>query len=196
MCSCDQSLVTLAILWEKFSQIHFYKDLTRKTAFFKGWFWFKFNNLGLALGTDLKFYKSLAKGLKLKFRKFWGLIPTFVEVTGEKLVGPTILNRVKVVLRKQPLCGILKIVFRIIDSNSWKIALNEYLRGAWNLVFSGILSWTQHDTTTFPKFLEQLFQNIPFYWHNTSAVVYRFRHILSEKNKPSWIMIRLKLQPR
>ena len=27
------------------------------------------------------------KGLKLKVRKFWGLIPSFVEVTGEKLVG-------------------------------------------------------------------------------------------------------------
>ena len=29
----------------------------------------------------------LQKRLKLKVRKFWGLIPTFVEVTGEKLVG-------------------------------------------------------------------------------------------------------------
>ena len=46
-----------------------------------------FNNLGLALGTKLKSYTSVAKGLKLKVRKFWGLIPTFVEVTGEKLVG-------------------------------------------------------------------------------------------------------------
>ena len=61
--------------------------MTRKTAFFEGWSWFKFNNLGLALGTNLKFYTSLSKGLKLKVRKFWGLIPTFVEVTGEKLVG-------------------------------------------------------------------------------------------------------------
>ena len=38
--------------------------------------------------------------LKLKARKFWDLIPTFVEVTGEKLVGggflvASILNRVK-----------------------------------------------------------------------------------------------------
>ena len=58
-----------------------------------------FNNLGLALGTKLNFYTSVAKGLKLKARKFWGLIPTFVEVTGEKLVGggvcpPPFLNRV------------------------------------------------------------------------------------------------------
>ena len=61
--------------------------MTRKTTFFEGWSWFKFNNLGLTLGTNLKFYTSVAKGLKLKVRKFWGLIPTFVEVTREKLVG-------------------------------------------------------------------------------------------------------------
>ena len=84
---CDQSLVTLALLWKKLTKSQFYKDLTRKTAFFKGWGWFKFNNLGLALGTNLKFYTSVAKGLKLKVRKFLGLIPTFLEVTGEKLVG-------------------------------------------------------------------------------------------------------------
>ena len=39
------------------------------------------------LGTNLKFYTSVAKGLQLKYRKFWGLIPTFVEVTGKNLVG-------------------------------------------------------------------------------------------------------------
>ena len=61
-------------------------DLTRKTAFFEGWSWFRFNNFVLALGTNLKFYTSVAKGLNVKVRKFWGLIPTFVEVTGEKLV--------------------------------------------------------------------------------------------------------------
>ena len=33
----------------------------------------------------LKFYASVAKGLKLKVRKFWGLILTFVKVAGEKL---------------------------------------------------------------------------------------------------------------
>ena len=49
----------------------------------------------------------MAKGLKLKVRKFYGLSPTFVEVTEEKLVGGAfsppphththslILNRVK-----------------------------------------------------------------------------------------------------
>ena len=34
----------------------------------------------------LKFSNGVAKGLKLKFRKFWGLAPTFVEIIGGKLV--------------------------------------------------------------------------------------------------------------
>ena len=65
----------------------------------------KFNNLGLALGRNLKFYTSLSKGLKLKVRKFWEPILTFAEVTEETLVGgrtvalgappPPHLNRVE-----------------------------------------------------------------------------------------------------
>ena len=61
--------------------------MTRKATFFEGWSWFKFNNLGLALGMTLKFYTSVTKGLKLKVRKFLGLSPTFVEFTGKKLLG-------------------------------------------------------------------------------------------------------------
>ena len=88
-CRCDHgtSLVTIAFLWQKLSQPQFYKDLTRKTAFIEGWSCFKFNNLGLALGTNLKFHTSVEKGLKVKVRKFWGLISMFVEVSGEKQVG-------------------------------------------------------------------------------------------------------------
>ena len=60
--------------------------------------------MGLTLGMALKFYISVAKGLKLKLGKFYGLIPTFVEVTGGKLVRapfwpsppPSSLNRVNV----------------------------------------------------------------------------------------------------
>ena len=62
-------------------------DLTRKTNFFEEWSWLNFNNFGLALHTNLKFYTSVASGLKLKVRKFLRLIPTFADVTGEKLVG-------------------------------------------------------------------------------------------------------------
>ena len=47
----------------------------------------------------LDFYTSVAKGLKLKVKKFLGLIPTFAKVTEEKLAGGAfcshILNRVK-----------------------------------------------------------------------------------------------------
>ena len=41
--------------------------------------------MDLALGTNTKLYTSEAKVLKLKVRKFWRLIPTFAEVTEEKL---------------------------------------------------------------------------------------------------------------
>ena len=47
----------------------------------------KFNNLGQARGMALTFYTSVTKVLKLKLGKFKGLIPTFVEVRGEKLAG-------------------------------------------------------------------------------------------------------------
>ena len=64
--------------------------MSRKKNFFEGCSWFKFNNLGLELGMALKFYISVAKGVKIKVRMFWGLIPTFLEVSGGKLVveGP------------------------------------------------------------------------------------------------------------
>ena len=46
-----------------------------------------FDNFELALGMVWKFYTSVVKKLKLKVKKFLGLIPAFVEVTGEKLFG-------------------------------------------------------------------------------------------------------------
>ena len=64
--------VTVAFLWEKLSQPQFYKDLTRITTFLEGWSSFKFNNYGLALGTNLKLYTSVGKGLKLKSQKYLG----------------------------------------------------------------------------------------------------------------------------
>ena len=57
--------------------------------------------MGLALDLNLKFYTRMAKRLILNARKFWGPIPTFVEVTGNKTSRaslpphPPILNRVK-----------------------------------------------------------------------------------------------------
>ena len=114
MCSCDKKLVTVSFLWEKLSQ--FYKDLNRKTAFLEWCSWFSFNNWGLALGTNLKFYTSVAKGLKLKVRMFWGQISTFLEVTGGKLaVGaflapspPTWIGLIKLSVKKSIKCSIQK----------------------------------------------------------------------------------------
>ena len=48
----------------------------------------------------------MEKGFKLKVRNFYRLIPSFVEVAGEKLVGSLlspILDRVKVELRGERL---------------------------------------------------------------------------------------------
>ena len=58
--------------------------MTRNINFLEGWSWFKFNNLRLSLGIACKFFTSIKKWLKLKFRKFWGLILTFAEVAEEK----------------------------------------------------------------------------------------------------------------
>ena len=94
--SRDSNYIVDVVMWPKFGNsnismreviIGFYKNLTRKTNFFEGCSRFKLKNLGLRLGMALKFYTSLAKWLTLKVIRFRGLIPTFVEVTGEKLVG-------------------------------------------------------------------------------------------------------------
>ena len=41
----------------------------------------------MKLPMALKFYNSVAKGLKLKVRKFWKLIPTFVKFTWKNSYG-------------------------------------------------------------------------------------------------------------
>ena len=61
--------------------------MTGKTAFFEGWSWFKFNNLGLTKAMNLKFQTNVDKEFKLKVSNFYGLLPMFVEVIEEKLVG-------------------------------------------------------------------------------------------------------------
>ena len=73
MWPCDQSLITLITsILQGFDQ---------KRLFWRQCYWFKFNNLELALVKALKFYtsvvKGLVKGFKLKVRKFRGLIPKF-----------------------------------------------------------------------------------------------------------------------
>ena len=74
--------------------------MTKETTFLRGGLGSSSITWDLTLGTNLKFYTSVAKRFKLKVKKFWGLIPKFVEITGEKLVegvlfGSPILNKVK-----------------------------------------------------------------------------------------------------
>ena len=76
-----REVITTSILW----------GFDRKNRLFEGLSWFKFNNLGLALSTNLKILHQCAKGLKLIARKFWGLILTFVEVIWKNLVGGGVL---------------------------------------------------------------------------------------------------------
>ena len=41
----------------------------------------------VTLGLTLIFDTSVAKGLILKVKRFWGLIPAFMEVTEQTLLG-------------------------------------------------------------------------------------------------------------
>ena len=72
--------------------------MTRKIKFFKGYSWFKLNNFGLTPCMALKFYTGVAKGLKLKVRKFWGassyVCRTYMGKTGRGPFWSPILNRV------------------------------------------------------------------------------------------------------
>ena len=92
-------------MWSKFDNpsISMRKDnnhnLNSKITFFEGRSWFKFNDSRLAQVMALTFSTSVGKVLKLTVTEVWRMIPTFVEVIGEKLVRmpfatpPAILNR-------------------------------------------------------------------------------------------------------
>ena len=88
ICSYDQSLVTLAFPWEMFPWEKFqFLGIWPEKHFFKGWSWFKLNNLQLLPEMALIFYSSVIKGLKLKVKKFYSIIPVFGEVTHRNLEG-------------------------------------------------------------------------------------------------------------
>ena len=110
----DSNYIVDVVTWSKFgySSIRIreviitsiLKGFDQKNRFFDRWSRFKFNNLGLALGTNLKFYTSLSKGLKLKNQKVLGanfyVCRSYREKTGRGgafwcPLPPPILNRVK-----------------------------------------------------------------------------------------------------
>ena len=81
--SGDSIYIVDEFMWPKFgnSSISVKEVITtsilsrfdQKNRIFERRSWLKFNNLKLALSTNLKFCTSVAKGLKLKVRKFLGL---------------------------------------------------------------------------------------------------------------------------
>ena len=94
MWSCDQSFVTLAIIMREVIIISILERFDQKKHFFPRIVWLMVNDLGLTLGMGLKFYTDVAEVLKLKVRKFWGLILTFVEVPEEKLISEIISHSI------------------------------------------------------------------------------------------------------
>ena len=92
MWSCDQKFGNCSISMREVFIVSVLQGLDQKNQFFgveRGgsgrWSQFKFNNLQLPLDMGLILCINVEKGLKLKVRKFQRLVPTFVEVTEEKL---------------------------------------------------------------------------------------------------------------
>ena len=89
MWSCDQNLVTLS-----FGKLSFIRIWPEKQLFLRG-------AIGLSsiIWVGFKNLHKCSKNVYTKSHNVFGLIPTFVEVTGEKLVGRaffySVLNRVK-----------------------------------------------------------------------------------------------------
>ena len=68
--SHDLNHIVNVVMWPKFGNSSIsMRVLIKKVSFLE------------ALGIALEFYTSVAKELKLKVRKLWGLISTFIEVT-------------------------------------------------------------------------------------------------------------------
>ena len=123
--------------------------MIRKINFFEGCSWFKFNNLGLAL----KFYSSVAKWLKLKVRKIWGLIFTLVEVK-EKLVRRVFPPSSWIILKRVNIENfpfnrsykfhqcITKNIIIIRASNVW-IKFIPFINGMWKKRIFEVLSSTR-----------------------------------------------------
>ena len=81
---------------------------------------------GIGIKYGLQILHQYEKRVKLKVRKILGLIPTFVEVTGNKLVGwkggrgcgiPFILNRVKVIQPTQQVFTSSKATMKMVEKS-------------------------------------------------------------------------------
>ena len=132
--------------------------MTRKTTFFEGWSWFKFNTLGLALGIILRFYTSLSKGWKLKVRKFCCLISTFVEVTGEKLVGGA--SWIGLISSNWWIIFLKKIRLRLKFELIWIFLLSNVFKPEnWNAIYGWKCYWSFNKTFVWFEILSNFFYN-------------------------------------
>ena len=95
--SCDLNYIVDVVMWSKFGNSSISMREVIITSILSGFDQKKYFFWEVVLvqvqwfGTDarygLELYTSVVKGSKLKVRKFWGLLPTFVEFAREKLVG-------------------------------------------------------------------------------------------------------------
>ena len=81
---------------------------------------------------NLKFYTSVAKELKVKVRKFWGITLKFLEVTRKNLVGVLFSfckhpRRLFIVKDVAPIGEqLLKKAFENFLIFSFRVAINDY----------------------------------------------------------------------
>ena len=85
--SRESNYIVYLVPWPRFRNsiyhnLKFIRIWPENTTFLEGCYWFKFTNLRMTLGMNLKYDTSMAKGLKLKVRTILALIPAFAEVTG------------------------------------------------------------------------------------------------------------------
>ena len=131
-----------------------------KWILFERYSWFKLSNFWLTLGMALKFYSSVAKGLQLKVKKFWVLIPTFVEVTREKLVGafclPSWLG-----LTIFGLIVTYKYINMFVHDNGTVQFTLVIVSGNWTLLFSWFFNtWPTSSSLNFYNWLKKHVWNI------------------------------------
>ena len=120
--SRDSNYIVDVIMWSKFGNYSIsMREVITVSIFIRIWevVLVQFQQFETSTRYELEIWNKCGKRVKIKVRKFWGLIPTFAEVTGEKLVGGlfAILNRVNVRTLDPPTCMIL--ILTVGRFNMW-----------------------------------------------------------------------------
>ena len=119
--------------------------MTRKTVF-EGKSWFKFNNLGLAIGRNFKFYTSVAKGLKLKVIKLFeanSYVCRNYRNTGEKWEGSQYLGTLDKTIQFWSLLFCLYAKkYKTMFTRKWRVCIGKTSYTV-NRFWSGMLLNTQ-----------------------------------------------------